>query len=121
MKGQYGYVWQSRPPFLGSLAIHQTPSCSLLQFENPSFLKFLIFNQKIDNFFIFAALKAHFPLEFQLFTSKFSFFSLKLQLLSLYFCQNPFFRPTVRRFAPNTHFKVECPSGQKVSSHPKFK
>ncbi len=38
--------------------------------EDPSFVKVLIFNQKIVNFSNFAAPKAHFSPEFQLFTSK---------------------------------------------------
>ena len=43
MRGQYRYVQRSTPPFFGSLAVHHTPSCSLLPFWRPQFSKVLDF------------------------------------------------------------------------------
>ncbi len=61
MKGQYGYDWRSRPPFLGSASSSNRPPVAFCSSsEDPSFLKFLIFNQTIDIFFSnFVAPKAH--------------------------------------------------------------
>ncbi len=89
--------------------IHQTPFCSRSE-EDPSFLKLLIFNKKIDKFFEFRRSQSPFSPKFQLFTSFFKNYSSSSPICA----KKPFFRlNNVRCFAPNTptHFKVECPPG----------
>ncbi len=112
MKGQYGYVRWSRPRFSGSLTVHQTPSCILLRLilKTPVFKNSWFLAPKMEIFSNFAAPKAHFLPEFQLFTSKISW---KLHgSLAHIFASNPFFT--------NTHpFQSRVPSPHRYSITPK--
>ncbi len=71
---------------------------------DPSFLKFLIFNQIIGKFFEFCCSKSPFFAEFQLFTSK---MSLKLPLFSrpIFAKKSALYRPRREALNTPTHFK----------------